>query len=110
MATTEDTMRIDRAPPERSEPAGESTSNADAIDAEREAAHDGLSSITTEPGARRTSSVEMLVIEAELVADGHEPDNPAQPRSPATAEAFAERIEETDLVAAWTRPWEGDDE
>ena len=67
---------------------------------------DGLNGITLTPGPRRTDNVEMLVIEAEMVAEGHEPDNPAQPLGTATAEAFAERIEDTDLQPAWLRPWE----
>ena len=67
---------------------------------------DGLNGITLRPGPRRTDNVEMLVIEAEMVAEGHEPDNPAQPLGTETAEAFAERIEDTDLQPAWLRPWE----
>lgn len=100
-------MSSDRAPPERPAPSGE-TPNEE-IDAEREAAHDPLSNITMEPGRRRTDNVEMLVIEAELVADGHEPDNPATPRTESVGEEFFDRIEDTDLVPAWTRPWEGDE-
>ena len=41
----------------------------DEIDAERERKRDGLSSIQTKPGDRKTDSVWMLVVEAELVAD-----------------------------------------
>ena len=67
---------------------------------------DGLNGITLTPGPRRTDNVEMLVIEAEMVAEGHEPDNPAQPLGTETAEAFAERIEGTELEPAWLRPWE----
>jgi hypothetical protein len=111
MHTTEDTMSSDRAPPERPEPAGEPD---DEIDAEREQAHDPLANINTEPGDRYTENVEMLIIEAELVADGHEPDNPAKipEYADGTAERFAEALEnhEDDLVPAWTRPWEGADE
>jgi len=110
-------MSSDRAPPER--PAGEpNTSDTDdggenKTDTDRRL--EALSNvITMEPGRRRTSNVEMLVIEAELVADGHEPDNPAKipEYADGTAERFAERLEnhEDDLVPAWTRPWEGADE
>ena len=62
------------------------------------------------PGRRKTRSVEMLVIEAELAAEGKEFTNPATPISERVGEAFAERIEDTDLVPAWTRPWEVDDD
>ena len=78
--------------------------DAEPVDAGRET--DGLNGITLRPGPRRTDNVEMLVIEAEMVAEGHEPDNPAQPLGTATAEAFAERIDGTDLEPAWLRPWE----
>jgi hypothetical protein len=105
-------MSSDRAPPERPEPSGETPS--DEIDAEREQAHEPLSNITMEPGDRYTENVELLVIEAELVADGHEPDNPAKipEYADGTAERFAEALEnhDKDLVPAWTRPWEGGDE
>jgi hypothetical protein len=112
MATTEDTMSSDRAPPERPDAGGETPSEE--IDAERDAATEPLSNITMEPGDRYTENVELLVIEAELVADGHEPDNPAKipEYADGTAERFAERLDEheDDLVPAWTRPWEGADE
>jgi len=102
-------MSSDRAPPERPDAGGETPSEE--IDAEREQAHEPLSNITMEPGRRKTDNVELLVIAAELVADGHEPDNPATPRTTAVGKAFRERIEDTDLVPAWTRPWEvADDE
>ncbi|MDB2226172.1 hypothetical protein PM023_16115 [Halorubrum ezzemoulense] len=107
-------MSSDRAPPERPEPSGETPDEStgdDEIDASPERRRDVLSEvITMEPGTRRTANVEMLVIEAELVADGHEPDNPAIPVDTETGEAFRDRIEDTDLVPAWTRPWEGADE
>jgi len=98
-------MSSDRAPAER--PAGEpNTSDGAASDASDD--HPGLSEITTTPGRRRTSDVEMLVIEAELVADGHEPDNPAIPVDEETGETLRDRLasHEDDLVPAWTRPWE----
>jgi hypothetical protein len=113
MSTTEDTMSSDRAPPERPESAAEPD---DEIDAERDDdADDEETTISYEPGARKASGdrgVERMVIEAELVADGHEPDNPAIPASVETGEQLRERLEqhEEDLVPAWTRPWEGDDE
>ena len=66
-----------------------------------------IGSVDARPGARRTSNVELLVIEAELVADGHEPDNPAVPIADSGAAAeFHERIEGTELQPAWMRPWE----
>jgi len=70
-------MSSDRAPPERPDTPAE-TDSTDEIDPASETGH-GLDNITTEPGRRKTSNVEMLVIEAELVADGNEPDNPAIP-------------------------------
>jgi len=106
-------MSSDRAPPERPDAGGETPSGDEEIDAGRDPGR-GLSNITTEPGDRYTENVELLVIEAELVADGHEPDNPAKipEYADGTAERFAERLDEhdEDLVPAWTRPWEGADE
>jgi len=70
----------------------------------------GLDNVCMEPGDRKTDNVELLVIEAELVADGHEPDNPAKPRTEGVGERFRDRLAERDgLVPAWTRPWEHDD-
>mgnify|MGYP007039255374 FL=1 len=67
-----------------------------------------VSSIPLTPGRRRTDNVAMLVTEAEMVADGHEPDNPAIPTTEAVGEQLRERLDEhaDDLVPAWTRPWE----
>ena len=59
-------------------------------------------------GRRKTKSVDLLVTEAELAAEGKQLGNPATPISERVGEAFAERIEDTDLVPAWTRPWEVD--
>jgi len=107
-------MSSDRAPPERPEPADELSddpSGDDEIDASPAQRRESLSEvITMEPGRRKTGNVELLEIEAELVADGHEPDNPAIPVDTDTGEAFRERIEDTDLVPAWTRPWEVTDD
>ena len=74
-------------------------------DAER-----SIKTIPLTPGRRRTDNVAMLVTEAEMVADGHEPDNPAIPTTEAVGEQLRERLDEhaDDLVPAWTRPWEGD--
>lgn len=113
MATTEDTMSSDRAPPERPEPADEPSEE---IDASPERRYEVLSEvITMEPGARKArgeKGIERMIIEAELVADGHEPDNPAVPVSVEAGEKLRERLDEheDDLVPAWTRPWEGADE
>jgi hypothetical protein len=75
------------------------------VDADRQ-----IKSIPLTPGRRRTDNVAMLVTEAEMVADGHEPDNPAIPTTEAVGEQLRERLDEhaDDLVPAWTRPWEGD--
>lgn len=91
----------EQQPPERPAPSN------DDIDDEREHTG-GLSGINTTPGDRRTDNVTMLVIEAELVHDGHEPDNPAKPRTESVGTRFRERLDEhdDDLVPAWTRPWE----
>lgn len=87
----------------------------DGVESDREQAHDPLAAITTEPGARKASGekgIERMITEAELVADGHEPDNPAVPASVEAGEKLRERLDEheDDLVPAWTRPWEGGDE
>lgn len=81
------------------------TSDDTSDDAER-----SIKSITLTPGRRRTDNVAMLVTEAELVAEGHEPDNPAIPTTEAVGEQLRERLDEhaDDLVPAWTRPWEDD--
>jgi hypothetical protein len=112
MSTTEDSMSSEttgeQQPPERPE-------TNDAIDAERDAAHEPLSSITMAPGDRVAGpdSVDMLVIEAELAClEGKELDNPATPMTAAVGEELFERLDDhdEDLVPAWTRPWEGNDE
>jgi len=94
-------MSSDRAPPERPAPSPEAQD--DEIETGR---HDPLSAVEMAPGDRRTDNVEMLVVEAELVGDGAELDNPAKPRTESVGEQFRERLDETDLVPAWTRPWE----
>ena len=96
----------EQQPPERPAP-----NTDDEIDAERERKRDGLSSIQTKPGDRRTDRVWMLVVEAELVAEGKELGNPAKPTTENVGETFKERLDEhdDDLVPAWTRPWEGDE-
>ena len=96
--------------PER--PASEEPIDTDAIpDAPRDGDGDGrtIGSVSATPGARRTRSVERLVLEARMVAeDDWQPDNPSVPVSVGVGEAFRERIDETELVPAWTRPWEQD--
>jgi len=112
-------MSSDRAPPERPQPADEPSEEPNAddepdTDADRRV--ECLSEIITmEPGARKArgeKGIERMIIEAELVADGHEPDNPAVPVSVEAGEKLRERLDEheDDLVPAWTRPWEGADE
>lgn len=108
-------MSSDRAPPER--PAGEETAVADdePDNDSDDGSDDETETINYDPGARKASGdrgVERMIIEAELVADGHEPDNPAIPASVETGEKLRERLDEheDDLVPAWTRPWEGADE
>jgi len=110
-------MSSDRAPPERPDAGGETPSGEDGeIDADPEQRRECLSEvITMEPGARKArgeKGIERMIIEAELVADGHEPDNPAVPVSVEAGEKLRERLDEhdEDLVPAWTRPWEGADE
>jgi hypothetical protein len=109
-ASTEDSMSSDdqtvgqQQPPERPE-------TNDAIDAERDAATDPLAGIETAPGDRLTDSVELLRIEASLACeDGTQLDNPAKPRTEAVGERFFENvIQDSELVPAWTRPWEVDE-
>jgi hypothetical protein len=76
------------------------------VDADRQ-----IKTIPLTPGRRRTDNVAMLVTEAEMVHEGHEPDNPAIPTTEAVGEQLRERLDEhaDDLVPAWTRPWEGDE-
>jgi len=52
------------------------------------------------PGLRVTSSIERLVIEAELVAEGADLDNPAIPGQNTREDAIS-RIESKDLEPAW---------
>ena len=52
------------------------------------------------PGARTSGDVSVLVIEAELVADGVELDNPAKPATADVAEAVIDRLDE-DVRPAW---------
>ena len=101
-------MSSDRAPPER--PAADpNADDTDEIETERT---DPLSAIEMTPGDRRTDSVRMLVVEAELAAEGTQLDNPAKPTTQNVGETFQERLDEhdDDLVPAWTRPWEVSDD
>ena len=96
----------DEIPTRGETPTTEPPSVGDNVDdAER-----SIGQITLEPGRRRTDNVAMLVTEAEMVHEGHEPDNPAIPTTEAVGEQLRERLDEhaDDLVPAWTRPWEGD--
>ncbi|AGM11103.1 hypothetical protein M196_gp08 [Halorubrum tailed virus 4] len=54
-----------------------------------------------QPGPRRTSSVEMLRVEAELVDEGKELDNPAKPSNGDVAKQAIEQIEGEGLTPAW---------
>ena len=93
------------------EPADDRLSPTEDTRPDREEIHSRCPALRIDAGRRKTRSVEMLVIEAELAADGNELGNPATPISERVGEAFVERIEDTDLVPAWTRPWEvADDE
>jgi len=97
--------------PER--PAGETVATDELPDAPRERDADSdermIGDVTAEPGPRRTRSVERLVLEARMVAeDDWRPDNASVPFSVGVGERFRDRIEDTDLVPAWTRPWEQD--
>ena len=102
--------------PER--PASEKPDTAggavDGAEQERDRENDGgdgrtIGSVSATRGARRTRSVERLVLEAKMVAeDDWRPDNPSVPVSVEIGEAFRERIDDTELVPAWTRPWEQD--
>ncbi len=53
------------------------------------------------PGDRRTTSVEMLRIEAEFADEGKEIDNPAKPSSADVAKEAIELIEDRGLTPAW---------
>jgi len=46
------------------------------------------------PGSRTSGNVDLLVIEAELAADGAELDNPARPATADVAEAVIRRLDE----------------
>ncbi len=107
MSATEDSMSSDDQTVGQQQPPERPTPN-DAIDAERDSAHDGLAGITTTPGDRLTDSIELLRVEAELVCEeGKKLDNPAKPRTESVGERFFENvIEDSELVPAWTRPWE----
>ena len=83
--------------------------DAEPVDAGRET--DGLNGITLRPGARRTGDLQNLKIEAKMVADGHEPDNPWIPIADSgVVEEFIDWADGTEYEPAWLRPWEGDDE
>ena len=92
------------------EPADDRLSATEDTRPDREEIHSRCPALRIDAGDRKTRSVEMLVIEAELAADGKELDNPATPISEQVGEAFRERLDGTDLVPAWTRPWEGSDD
>lgn len=52
------------------------------------------------PGDRTSGDVSLLGIEAELVAEGNELDNPARPADADTAERLHERLDD-DVRPAW---------
>ena len=56
---------------------------------------------TTKTGPSTTSSLEILIIEAEQAADGRDRMNPHIPANDEVLEQAVERIEEEDLVPAW---------
>ena len=95
--------------PER--PASEESDETDTDESDDDGDGDEgtVGSVSAARGARRTRRVERLVLEAKMVAeDDWRPDNPSVPVSVAVGEAFRERIDEMELVPAWTRPWEQD--
>ena len=110
---TADMDAIDDAEPvtdDADKPADDRVSAAEYTRPDHEEMRERCPLLRIGPGRRKTRSVEMLVIEAELAAEGKVFTNPATPISERVGEAFAERIEDTDLVPAWTRPWEVDDD
>ena len=69
---------------------------------------DGDLDVTEIPaGARTSSNVELLVMEAELVAEGKELENPARPDSPDVVDEVMARLDEGQRPA-WAEV--GDDE
>jgi len=68
---------------------------------ERSSYLDGLNEdLLRTPGRRTTSTVEHVVIEAELVAEGKDLDNPAVPGAEIMSEAL-ETLERKGLEPAW---------
>ena len=92
------------------EPADDRLSPTEDTRPDHDEMRDRCPPLRIDAGRRKTKSVDLLVTEAELAADGVALGNPATPISEHVGEAFAERIDDTDLVPAWTRPWEVDDD
>lgn len=65
------------------------------------ARNDGLPShLLNSPGRRTSSNIELLLTEAELVAEGKDLDNPAIP-SDNVIETVLDRLDGRDLEPAW---------
>jgi len=65
--------------------------------------HDVNLTTLFQPGKRKTSSEQMLKIEASMKADPDKPtpDNPAFPTSPELGDKIAEWCDENDIEPAW---------
>lgn len=98
-------------------PAGRPDTDRDAQDDEMDAidaTSDTKDPLAIPAGDRKCgiSSVDRMVVEAELAAEGVV-ENPATPISTEAGEELLDRLDSHDdeLVPAWTRPWEeGGDE
>ena len=79
----------------------DSSPNRDGHATERSSYLDGLSPKVVKNAGRRTSgTVEHLLLEAELAADGHDLDNPAVPAED-VIEDVLERLDGRGLEPAW---------
>lgn len=98
-----------RSTPEREEPDVEDDSDDGETDS-KPAAPDTLSDdVLKTPGRRVTANLSHLVIEAELVAEGKDLDNPAVPDQTVIEDAI-QQLERRDLEPAWIACRGDDDE
>jgi hypothetical protein len=107
MSTHEEDAAMSDAPtpqtPQSTTP-GDEDGESERGPVEKPPAPDMLSDeVLKNPGRRVTSNVSHLIIEAELVAEGKDLDNPAQPAGPEVVDDVMRRLEakDGDLRPAW---------
>ena len=87
--------------PSRTAPEQPQSGSKNESESDSRARNDGMPRhLLNSPGRRTSSNIELLMIEAELVGEGKELDNPAIP-SDKVIETVLDRIDSRDLQPAW---------